>query len=229
METPIEAGFVNNWDDMEKVWNHTIYNELRVSPEEHPALLTEAPLNPKKDRETLTQIMFEVFNIPCLYVSQTAVLALYSSGRTTGIVVDSGDGVSNTVPIYEGYAIPHAIQRIVLAGKHITEYFRQLLKDKGYSFTTPADIEVVRDIKEKLCYIVEKNFDQELKKSQDNTNNDKTYDLPDGRTIVVGHERFMCPEILFQPNRAQFELEGIHKYAYDSVMKCDADVRKDLF
>ena len=104
-----------------------------------------------------------------------------------------------------------------------------MLKDKGYSFTTPADIEVVRDIKEKLCYIVEKNFDQELKKSQDNTNNDKTYDLPDGRTIVVGHERFMCPEILFQPNRAQFELEGIHKYAYDSVMKCDADVRKDLF
>ena len=229
METPIEAGFVKNWDDMEKVWNHTIYNELRVSPEEHPCLLTEAPLNPKKDRETMTQIMFEVFNVPCLYVAQTAVLALYSSGRTTGIVLDSGDGVSNTVPIYEGYAIPHAIQRVELAGSNITEYFRQLLKDKGYNFSTPAEIEIVRDIKEKLCYVVEKNFDQELKKSQDSTNNDKTYELPDGRTINVGNERFRCPEILFQPMNANYETHGVHKHAYDSVMKCDQDVRKDLF
>jgi actin-related protein len=229
IENPIEAGFVKNWDDMEKVWNHTIYNELRVSPEEHPCLLTEAMLNPKKDRETMTQVMFEVFNVPCLYVSQQAVLALYSSGRTTGIVVDSGDGVSNTVPIYEGYAIPHAIQRIVLAGRDITEYFRQLLKDKGYNFTTAAELEIVRDIKENLCYVVQKNFDAEMKKSQDNPNNDKTYELPDGRSIVVGNERFRCPEILFQPSHAGFELEGIHKYAYDSVMKCDVDVRKDLF
>lgn len=146
--------------------------------------------------------MFESFNVPCLYVTQQAVLALYSSGRTTGIVVDSGDGVSNTVPIYEGYAIPHAIQWIVLAGKHITEYFRQLLKDRGYNFTTPAEMEIVRDIKEKLCFVVDKNFDQELKKSQESNQKEASYDLPDGRTIMVGHERFMCPEILFQPNRA---------------------------
>lgn len=173
--------------------------------------------------------MFEVFNVPCLYVSQQAVLALYSSGRTTGIVIDSGDGVSNTVPIYEGYAIPHAIQRIQLAGSDITEYFRSLLKDKGYNFTTPAELEVVKDIKEKLCYVVDKNFEQELKKSQDSTNNDKTYELPDGRSIVVGNERFRCPEILFQPMNAGFENNGIHKHAYDSIMKCDVDVRKDLF
>ena len=133
------------------------------------------------------------------------------------------------MPIYEGYAIPHAIQRIVLAGRDITEYFRQLLKDKGYNFTTAAELEIVRDIKENLCYVVQKNFDAEMKKSQDNPNNDKTYELPDGRSIVVGNERFRCPEILFQPSHAGFELEGIHKYAYDSVMKCDVDVRKDLF
>ena len=102
---PIKAGYIKNLDDMKKVWNITIYNELRVSPEEHPILLTEAPLNSKKNRETVTQIMFEVFNVPCLYVLQQAVLALYSSGRTTGIVLDSEEGVSNTVPIYEGYAI----------------------------------------------------------------------------------------------------------------------------
>ncbi len=85
----------------------------------------------------------------------------------------------------------------MLAGKDITEYFKSLLKDRGYHFTTAAELEIVRDIKEKLCYVVDKNFDQEMKKSQDNTNNDKTYELPDGRSIVVGNERFRCPEILF--------------------------------
>lgn len=228
IEQPIEHGIVKNWDDMEKVWHHTLYSELRVSPEEHPILMTEAPLNPKQNRERMTQIMFEVFNVPCLYVSVQGVLALYSSGRTSGVVLDSGDGVSHTVPIYEGYAIPHAIQRVHLAGRDLTEYLRQILAQRGYSFTTAAELEIVQNIKEEMCYVVN-DFDAAMKEAEESHACEKNYELPDGRKILIGNERFRCAEILFQPQHAGHELEGVHKYCYDSVMKCDVDVRRDLF
>ena len=224
---PIEHGMIKNWNDMEKIWNNTFVNEFRVDPSNHPVLISEAPLNQKMDREKIMTIMFETFNVPQSYISIQAVLALYATGRTTGIILDSGDGVTHTVPVYEGYSIPHAIDKILLAGRDLTKYLLKILGERGYYFTSSAEEEIIRDIKEKLGFVAF-DFKESLDKSS-SSSFEKQYILPDGNKVTLGNERFRCAELLFQPDLQGHEYKGIHKISFESIQKCDIDVRKDLY
>jgi len=226
LKYPLEHGIVTNWEDMEKIWHHTFFNELRVSPEVHPVLLTEAPLTPKENREKTTQIMFETFKVPRLFIEVAAVLSLYASGRTRGIVVDIGDGVCHTVPIYEGYTLPQATSRLDFAGRELSNFMVKLLTERGGSFVTGARRDIVRDIKEKIGYVV---LDYNAEISKDASSFDKPYDLPGGEVITIGSERFKCPEALFQPSLLGIDSPGIHTATYNSIMKCDSSIRGDLF
>ncbi|CAN6932623.1 unnamed protein product [Brassica oleracea] len=188
LKYPIEHGIVSDWDDMEKILHHTFYNELRVAPEEHPMLLTEAPHNPKANRERITRIMFEAFHV-------------------RGIVLDSGDGVSHTAPIYEGYALPHAINRLDLAGRDLSDALRNILTEREGTHSPQQEVETAKS----------------------SSAIEKTYELPDGQVITIAAERFRCPEVFFQPYFVGMEAPGIHETTYNSIMKCDVDIRKDLY
>ncbi|KAI1312613.1 Actin-2 [Mortierella claussenii] len=222
---PIEHGIVQDWDDMEKIWQYIYSDELKTMSEEHPVLLTEAPLNPMRNREMAAQIFFETFNVPALFTSIQAVLSLYSSGRTTGVVLDSGDGVTHSVPVYEGFAIPHAIQRVDIAGRDVTEHLQLLLRKAGYHFHTTAEKEVVRIIKEKNCYLPL----YPAKEEKDAGEKKEDFMLPDGNTIKLGTERFRAPEILFNPELIGQEFPGIHQVVADSISRSDMDLRKSLY
>lgn len=222
---PMEHGIVKDWNDMEKIWQHVYSkNQLNSNSEEHPVLLTEAPLNPRKNREKMAEIFFETFNVPALYISMQAVLSLYSTGRTTGVVLDSGDGVTHSVPIYEGFALPHSVMRNDIAGREVSRYLRLLLRKEGFNFNTTAEFEIVKNIKERACFL-------SINPAKEETNQPEKsiYTLPDGNTIELGSCRYKAPELLFKPNLIGDENEGIHEVLANSIIKSDLDLRKTLF
>jgi len=230
---PIEHGVVNNWDDMEKIWGHVFTNELRVAPEEHNVMLTEAPMNPKENREKMAQIMFETFNVPGLYIANQAVLSLYSAGKFTGIVVDSGDGATHFVPIFDGYSLPHAVKRLDLTGRDLTIYMMKLLTETGQRFYTKYKKDSAIEIKEQSCYVA-LDFEEELKSVEpfDYVLPEFDYELHDGCPVlhvIVKDQRIRCPEALFKPSMIGKEGNGFGQTCYDSIQKCDIDIRKDLY
>mmetsp|Transcript_67780 Transcript_67780/g.185868 ORF Transcript_67780/g.185868 Transcript_67780/m.185868 type:complete len:390 (-) Transcript_67780:390-1559(-) len=225
---PIENGIVQNWPDMIHLYNYTFGERLKIDPTEHKIMLTEAANNPKQNRKKLVETMFETFNFQGVQCSIQAVLTLYAEGLLTGVVVDSGDGVTHVVPVVEGTCEPRHIQRLDVAGRHLTEYLIKLLLQRGYTFNRTADFEVVREIKEKVCYV---GYDLQLEKklALETTTVMEKYTLPDGRVINVGAERFEASEALFNPSLIGCEQKGLAEMLFDVINKSEMDVRPDLY
>ncbi|CAG0889415.1 unnamed protein product [Cyprideis torosa] len=231
---PMEHGIVTDWADMERLWSYVFSkDQLNIFPEEasprksrgHPVLLTEAPENPRQNREKAAEVFFESFNCPALYVSIQAVLSLYASGRTTGVVLDCGDGVTHAVPIYEGYTLPHSITRVDLAGRDVSRHLKLLLRKEGHTFTSSSEFEIVREMKERACYIATDPIKEEAAMAAERVQ----YPLPDGSVIELGQCRFRAPEVLFRPDLIGEEVEGVHEVLYEAIRRSDMDLRKILY
>ena len=226
---PIDCGIVRNWDDMEHLWDYTFFEKMKIQPEEKKIMLTEAPLNPLKNREKTIEIMFEKYGFEGCHQAIQAMLTLYAQGLLTGVVVDTGDGVTHVVPVYEGFVPPHLIRRLDVAGRHITKYMIKLLLLRGYAFNRTADFETVRKVKEDLCYVAN-DINEERRLALETTVLVKKYRLPDGRIIKVGRERFKKPPRPCSPQSLiDVEGDGMADMVYEMIQKADIDCRSEFY
>jgi len=223
---PVEEGRVKNWEDMMHLWNYTFYEKLAINPNEHKILLTEPPMNPAKEREQLVTTMFETYGFNQINISIQAMLTLYAQGLFTGVVVDTGDGVTHTVPVYDGFVPQNLIKRLNVAGRHITQYMIKLLLLRGYAFNRTADFETIRQIKEKFCYVAY-DIDVERRLALETTVLEENYTLPDGRVIRIGRERFEAAEALFNPDLMDVESKtgGMSEMVFRMIQEADMDTR----
>lgn len=242
VKSPIADGVVDDWDSMEKFWNRCIYGYLQCNPEDHYFLLTEPPLNPPENREYAAEIMFETFQVPGLYIGVQAVLALIASKVSsdadrvmTGTVVDSGDGVTHVIPVVDGYVIGSCIRHIPLAGSHITDFIVNMLRERNEPIP-PVDIKgVARTIKERYCYAVPKLDKEFAKYDADPEGKFKIYEGTDPRTrepytVDVGYERFLGPELFFNPEIFSSEhTTPLPELVDDCIQESPIDARRLLY
>jgi len=224
---PVSNGIVRDWDDMELVWDHA-FASVRCEPKECKIMLTDPPLNPKGNRQRMVSTMFETYGFKGAYVQVQAVLTLYAQGLLTGVVVDSGDGVTHVVPVVDGFSFPHLTKRLNVAGRHVTTRMIDLLMRRGYPLNRSADMETARLIKEESCYVAY-DYKRDLQLARETTATNASYTLPDGRVIKFGPERFMAPECLFQPELIDVEGDGISELVFKCIQENEIDNRRSLY
>lgn len=227
MIRPISRGQIEDWDAMTRLWEYTFDHALEVRPDaaDMPIVLTDNPLNAKANREQMAQIMFETFKAPAIYIANRAVLSLYASGRTRGLVVQAGAGVCHAVPVFEGYALPHAVMKLELGGFDLTNSINNILRARGHEFKGPTGLDIVRDIKAKHCCV------PPASKSEAEVK----YELPDGNVatldtaeLTAQAEALFRPEVMGEGHPA-FSSPGLGVLAVDAINKCDADLQHDLY
>uniref|UniRef100_A0A6B2L7Z9 Actin n=1 Tax=Arcella intermedia TaxID=1963864 RepID=A0A6B2L7Z9_9EUKA len=224
---PMQGGTISDLDDMEALWQHA-FQQMRASPSESPVLLTEAPLRPKANREKLLQLLFERFSAPGSFVALKPVLSLLACGRSWGIVLQIGEGCCTTLAILDGHIFSRCTQRTDLAGRELTQLLAGQLGERGYSLGSPAELEIAREIKEKHCYVA-LDPDEETCTAASSAALLKTHQLPDGHSLLLGSERFRCPELLFRPALLGREGPGVHELVHGAIRSAEVDERRVLY
>ncbi|XP_074834677.1 actin-like protein 9 [Carettochelys insculpta] len=223
---PVRNGVIIDWEAAEVLWRHMFYHDLKVPPEEHALLMSDPPLSPTTNREKMVEVVFESLNSPGMYIAYHSVLSVYAHGKISGLVVDTGYAVTHTVPVLDGYNLPHATERMDIAGSYLTSFLMQLLMDAGHLFNERMT-HIVEDVKHKFCYVAA-DYEREYNLPKEEYMVD--FQLPDGQSICLGKERFQCPEILFNPPRMPgiFPV-GIHNMAQKSLKKVPKEAQRDMY
>ncbi len=227
-KSPLERGIITDWVVIERFLQSVFYNLLRIDPTTHPVILSETPLNPVEIRNKMAHLMFEKFGVPSLLIIMQPALSLYASGRTTGCIVDIGEGVTKVVPISEGYVLTHAIQLMDIAGQDITRYLLRLLREAGYPLTSSTEKSHAIDIKETFCY-VSTDFNKEKEVMKNSSTMEKIYNTPDGEEIKIKGERFIAPECLFKPILIGKEINSLHEAVLEAISLCDKNLHRDFY
>eukprot|EP00760_Papus_ankaliazontas_P011905 PhM_4_TR15107/c0_g1_i1/m.63468/K05692/ACTB_G1; actin beta/gamma 1 len=226
---PVDRGEVKDWDVMEKMLRsmYTDILKFEASEPNMPLLLSEAALVPREQRERLAQLLFENVGVQSLYFSLSPVMSLYSSGRTTGMVVEMGYGTCTTVPVFEGFGLFHSILQMKFAGSDLTQFMAETITKSGTKLAQADEKEVAAFVKEKLCEVPrDRETYHGLVADRDDT---AEYELPDGTKVVIGPQRYTLCEALFDPSLCGHDAKGIHQLAVDSTKKCDSDIGPSLY
>jgi actin, other eukaryote len=222
---PMNRGVVENWDHAEQLFHHCM-QELEIDDlEESSILITVPPYNNRECTERLAAMCMENFLMSKIAVVQSGICSLYASGRTTGIVLESGEGVTSIIPVYDRFPLERSTNRLNWGGSDVTEYMRRLMYERGFSFSSQVDEWQVRLIKEQLGYVAN-DYSAELEKETEQVSAE--FELPDGQSVEVGKERFRAPEILFQPTIVNQEHPSIGDFVAGTIKTCDINIRKDL-
>ena len=226
---PVIHGSFENESDILTIFSH-IFTKLGLNSQEikeHPVLITEPILNPSKNREQITHTLVDNLGVPGIFFASQPLLSLFSTSATSGTVLESGEGVTQSCVVYEGYSIPSSYERYNYGGKDVTEFLRDLLKKKGYHFYNSTELKIINDIKENLCYLQINKRNDSYKK----TNHIKSspYYLPDGSNISIGEERILAPELLFNPEYTGKEYLGFTDMIISSINRIDIELKKSSY
>ena len=232
---PVDRGFVRDWDAMALMWQRAYFGGLNVACEEHPLLVTGVPDETREDKEKKAQILFETLSVPAIVLANTSTLSLYSTGRTSGLVVDSGAGRTHIGPVWEGYCQPHFLRRLDLAGRDVTEHLCQKLRADGYPISTESDRAVANAIKESLCYVTD-DMARDAAYCRESKALERLFALPDGQQIFMNEHRFTVPEALFRNellgsggNAAAMGGGGIHRVIHETISCADPLIQPELY